>query len=321
MSNACTRLGIKSRHSHPQPGLICKQRNKYETVLGCNNDTGDKNTDYCFSPPEITGDEEGILYAFSHPDAWEDFKWQLRLATTSDDKEHIFFTNHFLRCGCESFCYEDDKHWDDVSGGATCYVEQLCGQRVFQVKYNDNYPEELKASWASTGTTEVLEWFDECATAMYGCTEITDFDKSLFQGTLDDWHKSSYQGFPKTFSYDHYVMSPFPDLVDIGDNGHPAELYPLGMCEGDCDNDSECQPGLVCMQRSNYEFVPGCNNDTGDKRTDYCYVPAPLDPNLPVVTHVGDNGLPAEAFPLANCQGDCDRDSDCEVRDDSLVGW
>lgn len=30
-----------------------------------------------------------------------------------------------------------------------------------------------------------------------------------------------------------------------GDNGSPDENFPLGLCEGDCDEDSDCQFGLV----------------------------------------------------------------------------
>ena len=30
-----------------------------------------------------------------------------------------------------------------------------------------------------------------------------------------------------------------------GNNGRPKRNFPLGLCEGDCDTDEECQPGLV----------------------------------------------------------------------------
>lgn len=30
-----------------------------------------------------------------------------------------------------------------------------------------------------------------------------------------------------------------------GDNGSPPENFPLGLCEGDCDSDAQCQPGLI----------------------------------------------------------------------------
>ncbi len=36
------------------------------------------------------------------------------------------------------------------------------------------------------------------------------------------------------------VSAPMP-LVIAGDNGTPTESFPLGLCEGDCDYDGECQ--------------------------------------------------------------------------------
>jgi hypothetical protein len=61
-------------------------------------------------------------------------------------------------------------------------------------------------------------------------------------------------------------------LQYIGDNGLPAEAFPLGKCQGDCDNDSECEQGLSCFQRDGTEDVPGCVG-IDNSRTDYCYDP------------------------------------------------
>jgi hypothetical protein len=82
----------------------------------------------------------------------------------------------------------------------------------------------------------------------------------------------------------------------------------LNACEGDCDKDSECKPGLKCKQRNGNETVPGC---TGDKPeyagVDFCYVPVPAAG--PPLKFVGNNG----AVGLLNvCEGDCDRDSECK---------
>ena len=33
----------------------------------------------------------------------------------------------------------------------------------------------------------------------------------------------------------------------------------------------------------------------------------------PALTYKGNNGWPRDAFPLGNCQGDCDNDNDCQV--------
>jgi len=88
---------------------------------------------------------------------------------------------------------------------------------------------------------------------------------------------------------------------------NPSEL--LSECQGDCDKDSECQPGLYCFKRDGLEPVPGCF-DTGKSGIDYCYNPLSLPPNpsdLPALTFIAHN--PQD--PLSECQGDCDHDSEC----------
>jgi hypothetical protein len=36
----------------------------------------------------------------------------------------------------------------------------------------------------------------------------------------------------------------------MGDAGKPATAFPLGLCQSDCDRNSECGPGLICKQRT-----------------------------------------------------------------------
>jgi len=47
---------------------------------------------------------------------------------------------------------------------------------------------------------------------------------------------------------------------------------PLKECTGDCDEDTDCSPGLKCFQRSGDkpETIPGCRGDP-DLEIDYCY--------------------------------------------------
>jgi hypothetical protein len=96
------------------------------------------------------------------------------------------------------------------------------------------------------------------------------------------------------------------ELFLAGDNGEPSSVFPLGRCEGDCDNDTQCGPGLLCFQRRGTEAVPGCSG-TGVSGKDYCYQPEE-DGDL---TIEGNNGTPSSAFPLGLCEGDCDNDSQC----------
>jgi len=80
----------------------------------------------------------------------------------------------------------------------------------------------------------------------------------------------------------------------------PLSTFPLGLCEGDCDSDNECEGSLLCFQRANDESVPGCPGE-GSIGTDYCF-------DRPI------NYLysPLNKSPLGLCEGDCDTDDECE---------
>eukprot|EP00529_Nitzschia_sp_RCC80_P003057 CAMPEP_0113452454 /NCGR_PEP_ID=MMETSP0014_2-20120614/6854_1 /TAXON_ID=2857 /ORGANISM="Nitzschia sp." /LENGTH=1126 /DNA_ID=CAMNT_0000343825 /DNA_START=1476 /DNA_END=4856 /DNA_ORIENTATION=- /assembly_acc=CAM_ASM_000159 len=62
----------------------------------------------------------------------------------------------------------------------------------------------------------------------------------------------------------------------------PLEL--LNECEGDCDADADCGPGLVCFNReSSMQAVPGCSGGESDfSLTDYC-----IQPQQPVLPELG----------------------------------
>ena len=79
-------------------------------------------------------------------------------------------------------------------------------------------------------------------------------------------------------------------------------MFPLAVCKGDCDDDSECSPGLRCFQRTDTTSIPECSGE-GRSGTDYCF---DRPPNYLVNI---DNDLGAGQYGL--CEGDCDTDSDC----------
>jgi hypothetical protein len=49
--------------------------------------------------------------------------------------------------------------------------------------------------------------------------------------------------------------------------------FTLALCQGDCDEDDDCEGDLVCFQRDGDKPVPGCSGSDGS-RSDYC-----IDPN------------------------------------------
>lgn len=69
---------------------------------------------------------------------------------------------------------------------------------------------------------------------------------------------------------------------------------------------------MVCLLRDAGTFtdIPGCSGTAVDTAAgdsiDYC-----VQPRWDMLEVVGNNGHPASAWPLQECQGDCDADIDC----------
>ena len=119
----------------------------------------------------------------------------------------------------------------------------------------------------------------------------------------------------------------------------PQTAFPLGLCRGDCRDDSECEIGLYCFQRGPDEPIPGCaGGPTDHSRTDYCTdVPPhcwespcndapPLPTTSPTTSmtpsdvastdptpNPGSISIPRpKVYPLQQCQGDCLWHEDCD---------
>jgi hypothetical protein len=96
----------------------------------------------------------------------------------------------------------------------------------------------------------------------------------------------------------------------VGDNWSPSSAFPLGECEGDCDRNSDCQTGLVCIQRSSGSPLPsGCTGYRTSSSIDFCAKPSSSGGSSTRVQLVGNNGSPSSAFPLQKCQGSFARDA------------
>jgi hypothetical protein len=87
---------------------------------------------------------------------------------------------------------------------------------------------------------------------------------------------------PDIYEAEDLLMPPagvdVPRLRDIGNN--LVDTYGpgyYGLCEGDCDTDTDCAGSLECFQRNDVQSVPGCYG-WGDRGTDFCY-----DPNATTV--------------------------------------
>lgn len=105
-----------------------------------------------------------------------------------------------------------------------------------------------------------------------------------------------------------YDPSKVHRLANRGSSGCTAG-YRCTECQGDCDVDSDCFPGLKCFQRDTKAAkVPGCTSGgSGDISThDYCYDPS----KTPQLSNLGSSGC-KNSDKCTACQGDCDKDTDC----------
>jgi predicted DNA-binding transcriptional regulator len=107
------------------------------------------------------------------------------------------------------------------------------------------------------------------------------------------------------------------EVVNKGWSGC-SNTKPCAICQGDCDNDKQCQAPLKCFQRKAMEQVPGCTMTGGNagrktRSVDFCY-DATAGTNMGLVHHnlvvKGWSGCKTTA-PCAMCEGDCDNDKEC----------
>ena len=91
-------------------------------------------------------------------------------------------------------------------------------------------------------------------------------------------------------------IAPTEELVIIvGDDGEPEDIFPLSVCQGDCDDDDECADDLQCFNRDDLEEVIGCIGD-GESGRDYCYIPPPIEEEEPTTKMISTNPCSFEVY-------------------------
>mmetsp|Transcript_6231 Transcript_6231/g.17446 ORF Transcript_6231/g.17446 Transcript_6231/m.17446 type:complete len:490 (+) Transcript_6231:215-1684(+) len=94
-----------------------------------------------------------------------------------------------------------------------------------------------------------------------------------------------------------------PEIV--GSGWRSWNMGPFGRCAGDCDDNSDCMPGLICFQRTGFEnaTVPGCAG-TAEEDVDYCYDPSYQPPSAAPSPISRENlALGRPAFQSSTCNG------------------
>mmetsp|Transcript_28492 Transcript_28492/g.61197 ORF Transcript_28492/g.61197 Transcript_28492/m.61197 type:complete len:682 (+) Transcript_28492:175-2220(+) len=99
------------------------------------------------------------------------------------------------------------------------------------------------------------------------------------------------------------------DFADESENCN-GNVPTLGKCQGDCDDDDDCESPLKCFQRGGTQPVPGCTG-TGISGKDYCYDPNPPTPSptpcpdMEIVVNIVTDNYPEETSWILtnNCDG------------------
>ena len=243
-------------------GLECFQRTSSEEVPGCiNGGSGDENgSNYCILPI--------LVYKGNEPDVLLD----LCEGDCDSNQDCKVGYKCFQRSGSEEVpgCLSGgsgDKHTQDYCIGqlpALVFKEAEPDAKVDRCEGNCNTIADCNGD---------LKCFER--------TENEEVPGCLIGGSGDE--KGS-----------NYCISPF--LVDKGSS--PDEV--LGLCEGDCDNNNDCDTGLKCYQRSGDTEVPGClSGGIGDESShDYCVID--IDPPTPSPTPIPYNNIEDPCLPSIN---------------------
>jgi len=97
-----------------------------------------------------------------------------------------------------------------------------------------------------------------------------------------------------------------PTLVIVGDNQEPEDAFPLNECEGHCQSDADCAQDLKCFfTNEGVDSVTGCSGQMEAERN-YCYLPGHI-----FLIIAGEDQEPESAYPLRQCEGNCQSDEDC----------
>jgi len=211
---------------------------------------------------------------------------------------------------CEGDCQADS----DCAGSLVCHrrvgtadVPGCYGDGESDVDYCVKVPSDQHAL-EDTGDGKGENGYVEC---QGDCDDDTDCTGSLKCFQRDNYEAVPYCSGMGTKGWDYCFAAHSPKL-DSGSNPRRRNTK-LMMCQGDCDDDSQCVSPSICFQRNGYTKVPGCSA-SGTSGWDYCVYPylkfVKADPPFPEKDTIYQKENAAGI--LKKCQGDCDSDSQCQ---------
>lgn len=286
-------------------GLICFQRGSNETVPGCIGGELDSNkTDYCILDPYGSGYElrfttlptenptSKVLDPTTSPTTNPTkqptpppnaFPTSAPSASPTGAPVPTVSPTYYPRpvgepLRLKNLGWEPPVPLDECAGD--CDVDEDCGPGLFCYQRNVAY--EVVPGCA--GGDEDPSLTDYCAFKPLpsDAPPVPAPTKTPTTAAPTNKGTPSPTGIPTVTATPTGFVGDLPNITIVG--WSPKD--PLDECEGDCDEDSDCLPGLICFQRNRAnQEVPGCLGGSFDNTlTDYCI----KDPNF-VDEKIGDD--------------------------------
>ncbi|CAE8698862.1 unnamed protein product, partial [Polarella glacialis] len=256
--------------------LRCFQRSGYTSVPGCFG-KGTKNWDYCVLPAHIIKSYVSVNVNYNN-----------------------VLSECQGQCSGDSSCPGSLKCW--TAGG---FAPGCKTSSSVKVCYDPSNYKTVDSSPGGDGKGKLLEGMGDCDSdsdcqGSLKCFERGDKNPAFvtgLKGTMtkgwDYCYNPSAGGASKSYKY-------------VGNNRRRSASMKLGVCQGDCDYDSDCASGLKCFQRDKGQDAPGCL-DRPPTDYDVCY-----DPNAPKSVTTDNSPGGGGKRKLFVCEGDCDSDDDCQ---------
>ena len=275
-----------------KPGLKCFQRSSSKNVPpGCKpGGSGDDPThDYCYDPNynntygNKVNDSNSVSYWNNNePNDWGNSEDCIQMSPMWGTPENGLKMND-LNCERKKPFICEKELIDPINLSTNACKDDLKLQ---------NFEKRMGLDPNATRFQKCQQFSDRYGVRSgysWGCIEKNDLAKAWWSGKHSEKH-----GRGKIITYEEGCnttantnehdgcdpSSPYYLGLRIRE-GNPVKWNPdtsvnkLGMCEGDCDEDSDCKPGMTCFQRSGNTQVPGCTTDKNDKtnnwpHADYC---------------------------------------------------
>ncbi|GFH44862.1 hypothetical protein CTEN210_01336 [Chaetoceros tenuissimus] len=288
--------------------LVCGQRDGFEPISGCVGEGGKsdvKGKDVCMQPPKIKYVGEcrsqhqcGLCQGDCDDD--DDCEGSL-VCVQRDNYEPVL--------GCNGDGLNDDKRAKDICAEAVPFPSSTPS-----VSSAPSFSNMIIIDGDCSSSEPCAECFGDCdhddqCEGDLVCGQRDGFEP--ISGCVGEGGKSDVKG-------KDVCMQP-PKIKYVGEC---RSQHQCGLCQGDCDDDDDCEGSLVCVQRDNYEPVLGCNGDglNDDKRAkDICAEAVPFPSSTPSVSSAPSfsnmiiiDGDCSSSEPCAECFGDCDHDDQCE---------